>query len=704
MQRFILGGIFLFIFLIHTEAEQMLYKDASMPISERVEDLLSRMTLKEKAMQLTQGRIGENDNPNNIETGKQKFIPTTGSFIFFATNVTFRNSYQKRAIENTRLGIPLLFAYDVIHGYRTIYPISLGQACSFNTNLVEKACRFAAKEASDTGINWTFSPMIDVARDPRWGRVSEGYGEDPLVNSAFCVASVKGYQGDDLSQPDTLASCLKHFVGYSESVAGIDYAYSDISERAMWEIYLPPYLAGINAGAATIMSGFNDINGIPAVCNEVYLNDILRDKWGFEGLVVSDWGAIKQLKNQGFSKNPLIQGSVSLKAGNDMDMMSGINMRIPKMVEQGFIDEEDVNKAVRRVLALKFKLGLFENPYTDVKEPESCYLKEDYLNIAEQLSIESMVLLKNNQILPITTPTKVAVVGNLLDDNEALLGSWAQRGRSEDVVDIMSGLEWYKPTDVTLIENVEDADVILLCIGETQKMSGENGSRSTIKLHNEDLVDYYKSFGKKIILITSSGRPISFQNIEKDVEAILHIWQPGTTTGTALAKIIFGINNPSGKLAMTFPRTVGQIPIYYNKHQSARIGNKDWSGLYQDIESTPMYEFGYGLSYTTFSYSDLMVDPETLQAQVTVTNSGKYPGKETVLWFISDPEASFTQPIKKLKHFQKIDLLPNESETVIFPISKIQHLSYNKYGESIFEAGLFRVEVGSLECNFEVSK
>ena len=704
MQRFILGGIFLFIFLIHTEADQMLYKDASMPISERVEDLLSRMTLKEKAMQLTQGRIGENDNPNNIETGKQKFIPTTGSFIFFATNVTFRNSYQKRAVENTRLGIPLLFAYDVIHGYRTIYPISLGQACSFNTNLVEKACRFAAKEASDTGINWTFSPMIDVARDPRWGRVSEGYGEDPLVNSAFCVASVKGYQGDDLSQPDTLASCLKHFVGYSESVAGIDYAYSDISERAMWEIYLPPYLAGINAGAATIMSGFNDINGIPAVCNELYLNDILRDKWGFEGLVVSDWGAIKQLKNQGFSKNPLIQGSVSLKAGNDMDMMSGINMRIPKMVEQGFIDEEDVNKAVRRVLALKFKLGLFENPYTDVKEPESRYLKEDYLNIAEQLSIESMVLLKNNQILPITTPTKVAVVGNLLDDNEALLGSWAQRGRSEDVVDIMSGLEWYKPTDVTLIENVEDADVILLCIGETQKMSGENGSRSTIKLHNEDLVDYYKSFGKKIILITSSGRPISFQNIEKDVEAILHIWQPGTTTGTALAKIIFGINNPSGKLAMTFPRTVGQIPIYYNKHQSARIGNKDWSGLYQDIESTPMYEFGYGLSYTTFSYSDLMVDPETLQAQVTVTNSGKYPGKETVLWFISDPEASFTQPIKKLKHFQKIDLLPNESETVIFPISKIQHLSYNKYGESIFEAGLFRVEVGSLESNFEVSK
>ena len=704
MQRFILGGIFLFIFLIHTEADQMLYKDASMPISERVEDLLSRMTLKEKAMQLTQGRIGENDNPNNVETGKQKFIPTTGSFIFFATNVTFRNSYQKRAVENTRLGIPLLFAYDVIHGYRTIYPISLGQACSFNTNLVEKACRFAAKEASDTGINWTFSPMIDVARDPRWGRVSEGYGEDPLVNSAFCVASVKGYQGDDLSQPDTLASCLKHFVGYSESVAGIDYAYSDISERAMWEIYLPPYLAGINAGAATIMSGFNDINGIPAVCNELYLNDILRDKWGFEGLVVSDWGAIKQLKNQGFSKNPLIQGSVSLKAGNDMDMMSGINMRIPKMVEQGFIDEEDVNKAVRRVLALKFKLGLFENPYTGVKEPESCYLKEDYLNIAEQLSIESMVLLKNNQILPITTPTKVAVVGNLLDDNEALLGSWAQRGRSEDVVDIMSGLEWYKPTDVTLIENVEDADVILLCIGETQKMSGENGSRSTIKLHNEDLVDYYKSFGKKIILITSSGRPISFQNIEKDVEAILHIWQPGTTTGTALAKIIFGINNPSGKLAMTFPRTVGQIPIYYNKHQSARIGNKDWSGLYQDIESTPMYEFGYGLSYTTFSYSDLMVDPETLQAQVTVTNSGKYPGKETVLWFISDPEASFTQPIKKLKHFQKIDLLPNESETVIFPISKTQHLSYNKYGKSIFEAGLFRVEVGSLESNFEVSK
>lgn len=703
MSKFFIILVSLFMYLIHSHAHHSLYKDASLPISERVEDLLSHMTLKEKAMQLTQGRIGDNDNLNNLEDGKQKFIPTTGSFIFFGTNVIYRNEFQKRAVEDTRLGIPLLFAYDVIHGYRTVYPISLGQACSFNTNLVEKACRFAAKEASDTGINWTFSPMIDVARDPRWGRVSEGYGEDPLVNSAFCIASVKGYQGNDLTQSDTIAACLKHFVGYSESVAGIDYAYSDISERAMWETYLPPYLAGINAGAATIMSGFNDINGVPAVCNDFYLNQILRKKWGFDGVVVSDWNAIRQLKNQGFSKNPLIQGSASLKAGNDIDMMSGIYMRIPKMVEQGYIDEVTVDKAVRRVLELKFKLGLFENPYTTVQEPESCYLKEDYINISEQLAIESMVLLKNNQVLPITSSTKIFVVGNLLNDNEALLGSWAMRGRSEDVFDIISGLELYKPTDVTLVDTAENADIILMCIGETQKMSGENGSRSTIKLHNQDLVDEYIKFGKKIILVTSSGRPISFQDIEEKVDAILHIWQPGTTTGTALAKIIFGINNPSGKLAMTFPRSAGQIPIYYNKHQSSRIGNRDWSGLYQDIESTPMYEFGYGLSYTTFTYADLQVNQDNLEAQVTITNTGERAGKETVLWFISDPEASITQPIKKLKYFEKIDLLPGESKTVFFPINRSNHLSYDLNGESIFEPGIFNILVGTQVGSFEVN-
>ena len=700
---FLIGVLF---FIANTNADQLPYQDSSLTVDERVEDLLSRMTLKEKAMQLTQGRIGDNDNPNNIEKGKQKFIPTTGSFIFFGTNVNYRNEFQKKAVEQTRLGIPLLFAFDVIHGYRTIYPISLGQACSFNTNLVEQACRIAAKEAADTGINWTFSPMIDVARDPRWGRVSEGYGEDPLVNSAFCVASVKGYQGKDLKDDDTIAACLKHYVGYSESLAGIDYAYTDISDRAMWEIYLPPYEAGVQAGAATIMSGFNDINGTPAVCNDFYMNEVLRGKWGFEGLVVSDWAAIRQLKNQGFSKDPLVQGAASLKAGNDIDMMSGIFMRIPKIVEAGLLDEKTVDIAVRRVLKLKFELGLFENPYTEFKNPESCYLKDEYLNIAEQLAVESMVLLKNDNVLPLTSRKKIYVTGNLLNDQQALLGSWSHRGRDEDVVNIQEGLEnkAFRPEKISFVKNAKFADIILLCIGEEKHMSGENGTRSTLKLHNEHLIDEYAKFGKKIILVTGSGRPISYQDIEHKVDAILHIWQPGTTTGTALAKILYGIESPSGKLAMTFPRTVGQVPIFYNKNQSARVGDRNWSGLYQDIESTPMYEFGYGLSYTTFKYDDLSFDEESMTASVKITNIGKHMGKETVLWYVVDPEATITQPIKKLKYFEKIQLKPDESIKVSFKIDKYTHLSYpDSKGNIIFEPGDFEIKVNELTTSFNLS-
>tara|TARA_A100001015_G_scaffold95577_2_gene106222 strand:- start:4193 stop:6328 length:2136 start_codon:yes stop_codon:yes gene_type:complete len=677
------------------------YMDATLPIEKRVEDLLSRMTLEEKAAQLTQQMIGRNDNPNNQEYKKQSFNPYVGSVIYFQADVEKRNAYQRKALEETRLGIPLMFAYDVIHGFRTVYPISLAQACSFNTNLVEQAARIAALEASASGLDWTFSPMVDVARDPRWGRVSEGYGEDPMVNAAFCVATVRGYQGEDLSAPDTVAACLKHYVGYSESMAGIDYAYSDISDRALWETYFPPFEAGVRAGVASVMSGFNDINGIPAVCNSFALKEVLRKKWGFDGVVVSDWNAIRQLKNQGFSSDPLVRGSASLKAGNDIDMMSNIYMKIPEMVNAGLIKIEDVDAAVRNVLRLKFRLGLFERPYTSTEDMAERYLKKSYRDVAEQLAIESAVLLKNRGILPLTKRTKIFLAGNLLSDKEALLGSWLAHGNTNDVVGIREGIEAYMPSGTKLVPRPAQADVILLCLGETKAMSGENGSRSTLQLHNADEVERYEAFDKPIVLVVGSGRPIAYQKLEPKVNAILHLWQPGVEAGHALAKLIFGLENPSGKLAMTFPRSVGQVPIFYNRHQSARVSDKSWSGLYQDIESTPMYPFGYGLSYTTFAYEKLAVDLESMEATVVVKNTGKRAGQETLLWYVGDPEARITQPMKKLKHFEKILLESGEARVVRFALEPGTHLSYvDASGNRHIEPGRFVIEVGSLKKSF----
>ena len=697
---FLVGVLF---FLSSINAEQHPYKNSSLPIEERIDDLINRMTIEEKAFQISQLMIGRNDNPNNAITKKTSFNPKIGSFIYFQADVEKRNEYQRIAIEETRLGIPLIFAYDVIHGFRTVYPISLAQACSFNTNLVYKAARIAAKEASASGLNWTFSPMIDVARDPRWGRVSEGYGEDPLINSAFCEATVKGYQGNDLTKSDTIAACLKHFVGYGESMAGLDYAYTDISERAMWETYLPPFKTGVDAGVATIMTSFNDINGIPAVCNSYLIKEVLKNKWSFDGAIVSDWGAIRQLKNQGYSLDPLKCGSASLKAGNDIDMESRIYVKIPQMLKNGLISMEDIDSAVKNVLRLKFRLGLFENPYTEIISGNR-YLKKEYREIAEQLAIESAVLLKNDNILPLEKPSKIFLSGNLLTDNEALLGSWLAHGNTNDVVSIENGFNRFMPNRSKLVDDPHKADFIILCLGETKEMSGENGSRSTLQLHNAHMVEEFSKYKKPLILVVGSGRPISYQTLEPKVDAIVHIWQPGVEAGNALAKLIFGLENFSGKLAMTFPRTVGQVPVYYNKHQSARVGNGNWSGLYQDIESSPMYWFGHGLSYTSFKYDDLSMDEINMIASVKITNTGNRLGKEIVLWYISDPEASITQPIKKLKHFEKIELKPNESRVVKFEIDKTSHLSYvDQNGNIIFEPGDFKVNVGSLVKSFNIS-
>lgn len=693
-------ALFLATVLSASATDQFPFRDATLPVEERVGDLLARMALKEKVAQLNQSMIGRNDNPNNVETQKQKFNPLTGSYIYFQADVEKRNEYQRRAVEETRLGIPIVFAYDVIHGFRTVYPISLGQACSWNPGLVEQACRMAAEEASSSGLDWTFSPMVDVAHDPRWGRVSEGYGEDPYANAVFGAASVRGYQGGDLSKPGTIAACLKHFVGYSESEGGRDYSYTDISNRALWEWYLPPFKAGVDAGAATIMSSFNDINGVPAVCNEFYLNEVLRNRWKFDGAVVSDWNAILQLKNQGFSKDRKVQAKASLEAGNDIDMMSKAYNRIPDLVKEGRLSMDTVDEAVRRVLRLKFRLGLFERPYTEVRTDSERFLKPEYLRIAEELAAESIVLLKNeSNTLPFGEKVKsIALVGNMLDDREALLGSWSAHGNTNDVVSIKEGLEQVLPAETRLIENPEEADVILLCLGEQKKMSGENASRSTIQLPGAERLGKYAAYTKPIVLVVSSGRPVSLEKLEPQVDAILHIWQPGVRGSVALARILAGQVNPSGKLAMTFPRHVGQIPIYYNMHTRARRGRQ---GAYQDLDMSPMYPFGHGLSYTQFKYSKLKVNTKTLEAKVKVSNTGKRAGKEAVLWFISDPEARITQPIKKLKHFEKVELEPGKSKEVVFQIDPEKDLSYPDFeGNQILEPGTFILHVGDQSDEF----
>lgn len=698
------------------------YKDANAPIEQRVKDLISRMTLEEKILQLNQNYFGYNSNINNVGEEMVNIPAGIGSLIFFGSDPEMRNKVQKRAMEETRLGIPILFGFDVIHGFRTVYPISLAQACSWNPELVTQACAIAAKEAYLTGINWTFSPMIDVSRDPRWGRVSEGYGECPYVNSVFGVATVNGYQGDNLSDKNTIAACLKHYVGYGASEGGRDYVYSDISMQSLWETHLPSFEAGVKAGAATVMSSFNDISGVPASANYYTLTELLKNKWGHEGFVVSDWNSIQQLTAQGVAKDDKEATYKAFMAGIEMNMKDNIYLEhLSDLVAEKKIPVKKIDEAVARILTLKFRLGLFENPYTDITTEEVRYLKKEDVAVAEKLAEESYVLLKNNNsILPLSNNIKrIALVGPIAKDKENLLGSWSHNGKSENVESVYEGLE--KEFQKTIVINyakgcdfdgtdesgyreavlaAQKSDIIVLCLGELKTWSGENASRASISLPviQEKLVYELKKTGKPIVLVLSNGRPLELVRIEPLVDAIIEIWQPGIAGGSPLAGIISGRINPSGRLAVTFPRTVGQIPMYYNMRPSARP--YDDMGNYQDLDSLPMYSFGHGLSYTNYEYSNLKLSKtavkrnEKVIAEVTVKNTGKMDGKETVLWYISDPVSSISRPIKELKFFEKKEIKRNEQDVYVFEIDPMRDLSYvDDKGNRILEAGEFFIHV-----------
>ena len=726
--RFIFSIATLLPFVVGAQARP-LYKDKNAPIEKRVDDLLKRMTLEEKILQTNQWTYGKNANINNIEASKKAVRPEIGSLIYRSTNPVFRNDIMRKAMEESRLGIPILMGFDVIHGYRTIFPIPLAQACSWNPSLVRQACAVAAKESKLSGVDWTFSPMVDVARDARWGRVAEGYGEDPYTNAIFAVAAVKGYQGEKLSDPYSIAACLKHYIGYSLSEGGRDYHYADVSPQTLWETFIPPYQAGVEAGAATLMSAFNDISGIPASANHYTLTEILKQRWKHNGFVVSDWGSIDNLIAQGYAADRKDAALKSFTAGVEMDMVDNVYVEnLQQLIKENKISMDKLDDAVRRILRVKFMLGLFDKPYVEELPEKDRYYQPKGLAVAAKLAEESMVLLKNNNhTLPLSSAIKhIALVGPMVKDSVNLMGSWEGQGIPQSVETLYEGFEKEFRNKVVLhyakgcdfdgpdesgfneaIAAAQQSDVIIVCIGEMKKWSGENASRSTIALPSiqEQLVSALKKTGKPIVLVLSNGRPVELGSLDSLSDAILEIWQPGIAGGSPLAGIVSGRLNPSGKLAITFPLSTGQIPTYYNMRQSARPK----LGGYQDIATEPKYWFGHGLSYTTFSYAPARLSDTVLRknkqlvAEVEVTNTGAVDGKETALWYIADPVASVTRPMKELKYFEKQDLKAGEKKVFRFVIDPVRDLSFpDANGFRHLESGDFYILINDQKLKFRL--
>lgn len=701
------------------------YRRADLPVDERVGDLLGRMTLEEKLDQLHQGWVGD-ANPNNLKLREAEFRPTYGSYILNGPpDLALRNELQRRAVQESRLGIPVIFGADVIHGYRAIFPIPLAQACAWDPELVRRACRTAAAMARANGVDWTFAPMVDHCVDARWGRIAETFGESPFASGVFAVASVRGYQDG----PDGIAACLKHYVGYGASEGGRDYSATEIPRQRLWEMHLPPFEAGVRAGALSVMSAFNDLNGVPTSANPYTLTEVLRRRWGFDGLVVSDWNAVLQLINQGFAADEAEAARKALLAGVDVDMADGLYRKhLGKLVAEGRVPMSAVDEAVRRVLRVKFKLGLFEHPLIEPSALTGAAPTAAQLDETEELAARAMVLLKNDGTLPLRADAKrIALIGPLAQAKAALMGSWAQQGRPEEVTSIEAGLRARLAAGAELriepgcaiegddragfdaaVALAREADAVVLCLGESERMSGENASRSSLRLPGvqEELAQAVAAAGKPTVLVLVSGRPVEIAAIEPRMKAILAAWQPGSRGGAAIADLLLGRKNPSGKLAVTWPRTTGQMPIYHNMRPRARGGRE---GTYQDVETTPLYEFGRGLSYTTFAYGPIRLSREsvaageTLVAEVTVTNNGSREGRETVLWFIRDPAASITRPLRELKHFEQVALAPGASRVVRFEIEPARDLSYpDADGRRLLDPGEIQLFAGTQSARFEV--
>jgi beta-glucosidase len=719
-------------------------------IDEKVNELLGKMTLDEKIGQLNQ-YSGDNTvtGPLTINPNKEQEIKDgkIGSLINIL-GAKYTHQYQELAMQS-RLKIPLLFGLDVIHGYKTTFPIPLAEAASWDLAAIELSARVAAREASASGIHWTFAPMVDISRDPRWGRVMEGAGEDTYLGSKIAYARVKGFQGNKLGDLTSVMACAKHFAAYGAAIGGRDYNSVEMSDRALWETYLPPFKAALDAGAATFMNSFNDINGIPSTGNKYIQRDILKGKWNFSGFVVSDWTSISEMIAHGYSKDAKEAAYAAITAGSDMDMeANAYRFNLAQLVKEGRVPESLVDDAVRRVLRKKFELGLFDDPYrySDAKRQQKELNNPENAKAAREVAAKSIVLLKNEKsVLPLSKNTKtIAFIGPMVKLKRANHGFWAVDLKDIDSTYIVSqweGLQrkvskntkllYAKGCGITstdksgfkeAVDVANQSDVILLSVGERYDMSGEAKSRSSLGLPGvqEDLIKELQKTGKPVVVLINAGRPLVFNWTADNMPTIVYTWWLGSEAGNAIADVLFGDYNPSGKLPMTFPRAEGQIPIYYNHLNTGRPAkNEDdhvYVSAYTDLQNTPKFPFGYGLSYTTFGYSDLKLSKpairkgETLEVSLTVANTGNVAGEEVVQLYLRDKFATIVRPVKELKDFRKIKLEPGERKTITFTINDDKLAFYHSDLELKSEAGEFELMIGSssedirLKSSFELKE
>ena len=738
------------------------FNNDSNVINRKVDSLLSIMTIDEKIGQMNQyngfwdvtGPAPKNGDAkfkfNNLKKG------LVGSMLN-VRGVEEITALQKIAVEQTRLGIPLIIGNDVIHGYKTLSPIPLAEAASWDLEEIENSARIAALEASAAGTNWTFAPMVDISRDARWGRVMEGAGEDPFLGSLIAAARVRGFQGDDLSKHNTIAATAKHFAGYGFAESGRDYNTVDVSKNTLYNIILPPFMATLDAGVRTFMNGFNELDGVPVTGSLFLQRDLLKGEWNFDGFVISDWGSIQEMIPHGYAKDGAHATELAIKAGSDMDMESHLYIKnIKELVESKKLDIKLIDDAVSRILRVKFELGLFDDPYKYLnveREKEVLYHPDNQKGVLE-MAKKSIVLLKNKtNLLPLKKENQtIALIGALANDNNSPLGNWRTNSDNNSAITVLEGMQAYpknkliykRGADVNLnkggvvkfhekvIINENDksgfstaksaaknADVVVMVLGEDGFQSGEGRSRTSIGIPGvqQELLEEVYKVNKNIVLVLMNGRPLNINWADKNIPSIVEAWQLGTQTGNAVAQVLYGDYNPSGKLPMSFPRSVGQIPIYYNYKNTGRPGPKKeifWSH-YNDEVNTPLYPFGYGLSYTSFEYSNIKIDnknltpDETLNVSVDLKNSGNYSGKEVVQLYIKDRFASVTRPVRELKGFEMVSLNPGETKTINFEISEslLKFYTANETWES--ESGFFDIFIGTnsnanLQESFELIK
>lgn len=720
--------------------------DKKQDIEQRIDELLTKMTLEEKVGQMNQYNgfwdvTGPSPKEGNAATKYEHLRKGWVGSMLTVRGVKEVRAVQKIAVEETRLGIPLIIGFDVIHGYKTLSPIPLAEAASWDMDAIKNSAKTAASEAAASGINWTFGPNVDISRDARWGRVMEGAGEDPFLGSQIAIARVKGFQGDDLSNPLTIAACAKHFAAYGFAEAGRDYNTVDIGNATLYNTVLPPFKAANDAGVRTYMNSFNILNGVPATGNSFLQRDILKGKWGFDGFVITDWASIREMIAHGFAEDGAEASEKAVKAGADMDMESHLYVyELVKLVEEGKVDESLIDDAVRRILRVKFELGLFDDPYRycdEKREKETIYSKANHEAVLD-MAKKSIVLLKNEgNLLPLKKKgQKIALIGSLANDKTSPLGSWRIASDDNTAVSVLEGMQQYKGNtlvyekgaDLTigkttfldeLVFNTTDrsgfeaakkaakeADVVVMVLGEHGFQSGEGRSRTSLDLPGlqQELLEEIYKVNPNIVLVLNNGRPLALPWAAENIPTIVEAWHLGTETGNAVAQVLYGDYNPSGKLPMSFPRNVGQVPIYYNQHSTGRPTNSDnnvfWSH-YSDVEKTPLFAFGHGLSYTTFKYGTVKLDKKTfakgepVKVSVEVTNTGDYDGKEVVQLYIRDIAASLSRPVKELKGFELVPLKKGETKTVTFTLTNKELGFFNNEGEYLVEPGTFKVFVGT---------